>query len=186
MAMVQAKGFASIDVAMITIVTNETTPRELSLRTATKIDVEVQIETQAAVKLVIKGQLKAQKKPVNTVTGTKLKLKDNIFTPELAQIVQGGTVTTDVGGAITGYEPPAIDDTAVLPTFTTNVYSAIYDESGTVIKYEKVAYPNCSGNPIAFSSEDGVFRAPEYTIDSAPSTGDAPYVITYIAALPTV
>ena len=33
---------------------------------------------------------------------------------------------------------------------------------------------------------DLVFRAPEYTINSAPKTGEAPYKITYIKELPAV
>ena len=35
-------------------------------------------------------------------------------------------------------------------------------------------------------SEDGAFRAPEYTINSAPKTGEAPYVISYVESLPVL
>ena len=71
-------------------------------------------------------------------------------------------------------------------TFTLNAYSAIYDAAGLVTGYEKIAYPNCQGTPVALNSEDNVFRAPEYTINSAPKTGEAPYKITYVKTLPTV
>lgn len=47
-------------------------------------------------------------------------------------------------------------------------------------------YPNCQGQPVALSSEDGVFRAPEYTITSAPDKGQAPYEIAYVKELPDV
>ena len=63
-------------------------------------------------------------------------------------------------------------------------YSAQYDSSGAIVQYEKITYPNCIGVPVSFSSEDGAFRAPEYTINSAPKTGEAPYKIEYVATLP--
>ena len=64
-------------------------------------------------------------------------------------------------------------------------YSAEYDASGQIVKYEKITYPNCQGTPITINTEDGVFRLPEYTINSAPKTGQAPYTISYVASLPT-
>ena len=67
-----------------------------------------------------------------------------------------------------------------------NVYSAQYDASGQIVQYEKITYPNCQGVPVAFGSEDGVFRVPEYTINSAPKNGEAPYDINYVAELPTL
>ena len=55
-----------------------------------------------------------------------------------------------------------------------------------IVQYEKGTYPNCQGVPVAFSSEDGTFRAPEYTINSAPKSTEAPYDISYVDKLPTV
>ena len=65
-----------------------------------------------------------------------------------------------------------------------DIYSAVYDAAGLIDKYEKITYPNCQGLPISMSTEDGTFRVPEYTINSAPKTGEAPYTITYVDALP--
>ena len=53
------------------------------------------------------------------------------------------------------------------------------------MKYEKITYPNCQGTPITINTEDGVFRLPEYVINSAPKTGEAPYSISYVKALPS-
>ena len=61
-----------------------------------------------------------------------------------------------------------------------------YDAAGLITRYECIEYPNCSGNPIGLESEDNVFRAPEYTINSAPATGEAPYTITYVDELPSI
>ena len=87
---------------------------------------------------------------------------------------------------IVGYTPPVAGSADKGEVFKLNAYSAQYDASGQIVQYEKITYPNCQGVPVAFGSEDGVFRAPEYTINSAPKTGEAPYEINYVAALPVL
>lgn len=251
----------TIDCNLITI---QTADKEFGFDTANKLKVEVQSEEEKAVKLVVKGVLRAQKPAITTVTGNQLTLTDNVFNPDLALILQGGTikynsiytftssgttsagpycikltnnsyatftnphdlkagdtivyddsenifkvsisgVITEVEGAIAtsvsgslletvkttgtvvmGYTPPLSGTTDKGKTFTLNAYSAQYDGSGQIVRYEKISYPNCTGVPVAFSSEDGAFRAPEYTINSAPKTGEAPYYISYVKDLPTL
>lgn len=187
----------TIDAALVTI-TKPGTQDEIALDTASKIQVSVQSETQDAVKLIVKGRLIAQKRGRVTITGNTIVLTDNVFNPEMVKILQGGTIKywtteahaaegdTDTGNGVASYTPPvagAEDDTEA---FTLNAYSAIYNAAGLITGYEKIAYPNCKGTPIALNSEDNVFRAPEYTINSAPDIGQAPYVINYVSALPTV
>ena len=55
-----------------------------------------------------------------------------------------------------------------------------------IVNYEKCAYPNCTGVPVAFNVTDDEFRAPEYTINSSPDEDEAPYVISYVDDLPTL
>lgn len=184
----------TIDVVLITI-----TPRggtEIGLNTASKVGVNVQTETQDAVKLVVKGRLLAQKPEQITITGNTLVLTDNVFTPEIVKILQGGTIkywttaekTTegdeDKGFGVARYTPPVAGSSEKGEVFITKAYSAIYNAAGVITGYECISYPNCKGNPVALSSEDGVFRAPEYTINSAPDTGEAPYEITYPKEIP--
>ena len=128
----------------------------------------------------------------------ELTLHDNVFNPELVLILQGGsllyyadasktdttTEPTDFGYA--SYTPPVAGSDDKGKVFNLNVYSAIYNAAGIITGYEKTEYPNCQGRPVAFNSEDGAFRAPEYTIVSAPNTGQAPYTITTVKALPTL
>lgn len=184
----------TIDCELITIETVVTpasgndpaVTREFGFTTANKLGVEPQIETTDAVKLMIKGKLKAQKKESSTITGHQLTLTDNVFNPELVKILQGGTITYDNSGNLTGYTPPVVGSDDKGEVFTLNAYSAQYNAAGQIVNYEKIAYPNCTGVPVAFGAEDGVFRAPEYTINSAPDNGQAPYDITYVDALPTL
>lgn len=176
---------ATIDVCLVTI---ETKSGEFGFETSSKLTVEPQIETTEAIKLIIKGVLKAQKPPKRTLTGNNIVLTDNVFNPELVLALQGGKITYDTSQPkkIIGYEPPAIGSTESGEKFKLNAYSAQYDEGGNIVQYEKISYPECKGVPVAFGCEDGAFRAPEYTIESTPSKGVAPYTITYVSELPTL
>ena len=176
---------ATIDVSLVTI---ETDDGEFGFDTANSIAVEPQVEEQEAVKLVVKGILRAQKPKEVTLTGNEITLTDNVFNPELVLILQGGTIKYDGEDQtnILGYTPPVAGSHDKGKIFKLNAYSAQYDASGQIVQYEKITYPNCQGVPVAFGSEDGAFRAPEYTINSAPKTGEAPYEINYVPALPVL
>lgn len=176
---------ATIDCSLITI---ETAHGEFGFDTANQIEVEPQIEEQDAVKLVVKGILRAQKPKESTITGHELTLTDNVFNPELVLVIQGGTIIYDPENPdeIVGYDPPIAGTADKGEVFKLNAYTAQYDASGQIVKYERISYPNCQGVPVAFGSEDGAFRAPEYTINSAPKTGEPPYRLTYVKALPTL
>lgn len=181
----------TIDCALVTIsvpvvVDNETATMEFGFETADQIEVEPQTEEQEAVKLIIKGKLKAQKKKKVTVTGNQITLHDNVFNPDLVIAIQGGEATYDTFGNLTGYTPPASDSNEEMAEFELNAYSAQYNAAGQIVNYEKITYPHCTGNPIAFNSQDNTFRVSEYVIDSAPNSGEAPYVITYVSELPTL
>lgn len=187
----------TIDVVLVTIVKDGSVD-EIALDTASKIQVNVQSETQDAVKLIVKGRLIAQKREKVTITGNTIVLTDNVFNPEMVKILQGGTIkywaneqqttegNTDAGYGVSSYTPPLAGSTEEADAFTLNAYSAIYNAAGLITGYERIQYPNCKGTPIALNSEDNVFRAPEYTINSAPDTGEAPYIINYVKQLPAV
>lgn len=184
----------TIDVALIAIKkkTDEDTTVYI-LNTSNKLGVNVQTETADAVKLVVKGRLIAQKPEQVTITGHTLVLTDNVFIPEVVKLLQGGTIkywgeaahTTkvdqDAGYGVASYAPPVAGSDEKGEICVLMAYSAIYNAAGIITGYERITYPNCTGTPIALNSEDGVFRASEYTIYSAPDTGEAPYEIDYIS-----
>lgn len=189
MALKYGTEIPTIDVVLVTLKqTIDTVTTEIAIKTSNKIQVAPQIQTTEAVKLVIKNVLKAQKPEQSVVTGNTITLTDNVFTPELVKMLQGGTIKFDAVETtkIIGYTPPVSGSAVDIPVIELCAYSAQYNSAGTIVQYEKITYPNCKGVPIAFGSEDGVFRAAEYTINSAPNDGQAPYDIDYIAALPTV
>jgi hypothetical protein len=188
MAETTYKSRAEIPTIDVNLVTIEINNDEFGFDTANSISVEPQVEEEDAVRLVVKGILRAQKPGTSTLTGNKITLTDNVFNPELVVALQGGTISYDTTNEkkVVGYKPPAAGSAAYTESFKLNAYSAQYNAAGQIVNYEKISYPNCTGTPVAFSSEDGSFRAPEYTINSAPDTGQSPYEITYVDKLPVL
>lgn len=178
---------ATIDVVCVSV-KPAGTEDELILNTANQIQVTTATETQDKVPLIVKGVLIAQKPQVTTVTGNTLVITDNVFNPELVKILQGGTIkySESEPTKVVGYTPPVVGSSDKGTVFDLMAYSAIYDAAGLIKGYERITYPNCQGVPVAFNSQDGVFRAPSYTINSAPNNGQAPYDIDIVDALPTV
>ena len=174
----------TIDVSLVTI---ETDAGEFGFDTSSQIAVEPQMNEQDAVQLIIKGKLKAQKPAKSTLTGNQITLTDNVFNPELVQILQGGSVQYDnTTHAFKSYTPPTQGSADAGKSFTLNAYSAQYNAAGQIVNYEKISYPNCTGVPVAFGSTDDEFRAPEYTINSAPDEGEPPYKIEMVDSLPVL
>lgn len=184
----------TIDVNLCTVETRDGI--EFGFDTANQVEVEVQVEETDAVKLVVKGRLRSQKPKEATITGHELTLHDNVFNPQLVKVLQGGIILywqdeehTEMGEdetsfGVAKYTPPVAGSAEKGEIFTFNAYSAIYTAAGVIKGYEKTMYPNCQGSPVAFNTEDGVFRAPEYTINSAPDEGEAPYEMTWVDTLP--
>lgn len=188
MGVVKGTEIPTIDVALVTIQTYEVGADELVFDTANQIQVEVQTETTDRIPLIVKGRLIAQKPQETTVTGNNITLTDNVFNPELVKILQGGTIKYDSVDTtkVIGYTPPVTGSKDKGKLFKLRAYSAIYNSAGIITGYERITYPNCQGNPVAFGAEDGTFRAPEYTISSAPANNEAPYDIDIVADLPQV
>ena len=174
-----AEGIPTIDVAMVVLRTGTV---EIALDTSNSVAVEPQIEEADPVQLIIKGKLIAQKPATSTITGHQITLTDNVFTPEIAKILQGGTILGE--GLTLTYQPPVSGSDEKGEVFELDCYSAEYDSSGQIVKYEKITYPNCQGTPFAINTEDDTFRVTEYTINSAPKKGEAPYKISYVEELP--
>lgn len=179
----KAKWSATIDVSLVVIRTGDSsTGTETAIDTANQIQVEPQINEEDAVQVIKDGKVLAQKLGKSTLTGNQITLTDNVFSPEVAKILQGGQLSGE--GETLTYQPPAAGSGETGEVFELDVYSAEYNAAGQIVKYEKITYPNCQGTPIGLGTEDGVFRVPEYTINSAPDTGEPPYKLSYVTELP--
>lgn len=185
--MSEAKEKYLTDVCMVTLTTKETEPRVLSWKTASKVAAKIKIEETKGVKLIVKQILKAQKKDSKIITGCELSFEDNVFLPEVVQVLQGGTVTfDDTSGKFKKYAAPVVGDTTELTKFDIDVYTANYGAGGAITGYTKINFPNCTGQPIDIEAQDDKFFAPKYTIASAPDTGESPYTMEDVENLPSV
>lgn len=187
MGVVKGTEIATIDVVLVSIQTYDDEADEIILDTSNKIDVTIATETEDKIPLIVKGRLIAQKPPQTTVTGNTIVLTDNVFNAPVVKIFQGGTIKYAADGTtFAGYVPPVVGSDDKGELFKLKAYSAIYNAAGVLTGYERITYPNCQGQMIAFSSEDGVFRASDYTINSAPAEGEAPYELDIVTELPKV
>lgn len=177
---------ALIDVEMVELVANNVEQDTYRWKTASNLDAELQISEGEAVELICNGQLIAQKRAKDVVTGSTLTVSDNVFAPEIVKFIQGGEFEVDEHGNFVSYTAPVAGEEVKLDKFDFNIYTAQRDVAGDIVSYIKVGFPNCSGKPVNIKLENGAFFAPEYTIISAPSTGDAPYTITAVEELPTL
>lgn len=177
---------ATIDVALVSIQTYEEDAEEIILNTSNRIQVTPSTETTDKVTLIVKGRLIAQKPEKVTVTGNTIVLTDNVFNPEVVKVLQGGTIKYDTieQTKVIGYKPPVVGSDEEGKLFKLKAYSAIYNAAGIITGYECITYPNCKGTPIGFGAEDGTFRASDYTINSAPNNGEAPYDMDIVNELP--
>lgn len=181
---------ATIDCTMIVLRPQDTQTYEtVGTDSDTQIQVEANVETSEAVRLVIKDVLKAQKKARTTLTGHTITITEGMTVLDFLPLLTGATLIKDqTTGEITGYNPPASGERVELPVFDMDVYSAVYS-GAELVGYEKITYPNCTGDQIAPpGSQDGTFRSNDITIVSAPGNGVPPYSVAYIEPedLPTL
>lgn len=186
MAMVKGTEYATIDVVLVTVKPYDEEANEIGFETANQVQIAPAIETTEKTPLIVKGKLIAQKPQKSTITGNTITLTDNVFNADLVKLLQGGKIKYDTIDTtkVIGYTPPASDSGEEGELFKLVTYSAIYNAAGVIEGYERIEYPNCKGQPVAFGAQDGTFRAPEYTINSAPDNGQPPYDLDIVTELP--
>lgn len=175
---------ALIGVALV-VLTDEDN-RKYSFTTATEVTFQTRIKEGEKIPLVIKNVLKAQKNYKDVILGIDIKFKDNMFLPEVVELLQGGVAQMKAEGQFERYAPPAAGVEYESKRFTVDVYSEHIDTSSQILGYAKFSFPNGQGKPIEMASKDGEFFAPEYTVITAPLKGQPPYTIEYVDTLPVI
>lgn len=178
---------ATIDCSMIILEPYDSSGSIKAVGTdvSTQIEVEAQTEKTDAVKLMVKGVLKAQKPEKVTITGHTITLTNSLTIMEFLPMLQGGEIIKDPQGKITGYKPPVAGTKYDPAKFKLHAYSAVM-EGSDIVGYEHITYPKCIGQPVTFGAQDDTFRVDSYTINSAPGAGERPYELEYVDSLPTL
>ena len=173
------------DVVLVQLVTKESSPRTLSFQTSDEIKTEEVVKEGEAKELIIKNQLIAKKETPDLMLGYDLTFKDNVMSPEVMQVVQGGTIEYDSETrAFKKYEPPAIGTKPNLTAFDVIVYSEIVGDDGATGEYAKFTFPNCKGGNVPVNLKDGEYYSNEYKVKSRPAIGQKPYILEIVNILP--
>ena len=175
------------DVAMCEVITKETNPVVYRFKTSDEVETEEVISEGEEQTLKIKGVVYANKPAEDVTLGYDITLKDNMFCPEVLEVIQGGTITFDTVDTtkFKSYSAPPVGVSKSKKRFDLIVYSEIVTNDGPTGDYAKITFPNGKGNSVPLSIKDGEYFASEYTIKSRPAKGESPYTIEIVDALPT-
>lgn len=170
------------DVSLVRVVTETDI---FSFKTSDEISTEEVVSEGEEQTLKLKGEIYANREAKDTVLGYDLTCKDNVMCPELLKVIQGGTIEYDTDGkTFKKYTAPPVGQNASKTTFDVEVYSAEVGTDGDTGNFSKVTFPSCKGKSVPLSFKDGEYYSNEYTIQSRPEKGTAPYTIEKVTALP--
>jgi hypothetical protein len=177
------EGKPIVNIKKAEIITEETTPQTFTWDTASECEQSPDISEGEENVLRVKNTIYATDRTEDIVYGTTLTFSDNLFHPEVIEVIDGGTLVKDVEENIIGYDPPIIGTPVNRKKFTLNIYTEEKDADGEVVGYVKFSYPHCKGKPFKASVKDGEFFAPEYSCVSRPKKGEKPYSISFLTEL---
>lgn len=188
MSLLQGMPIANIKRADIT--TEEETPVSYSFDTASMAEVEPELSEGEEEILRVKNTILATNKTEDIVIGYGITMTDNVFTPELFALIDGGTVEYQTPGDDTTpfakYDAPVAGQAVSRTKFTIDIYSEVKDQSGETTGYLKFTFKHCKGKPVKYSINDGQFQVPEMAFQSRPANGESPASYEYLETLPAV
>lgn len=185
MANKKIEQLAFVDVLAVELTQHNLARDTYRFKTSSSVDAELNITEGESNQLIVNNVLIAQKKAQDVITGATIKMKDNVFSPQVIKLLQGGTFSVDHEGNFTGYEAPKCGEEYTPETFDFAMYTAQRDASGAIKQYAKITFPNAVGKPVAIGFEENTFFAPEYEMVSTPANSQSPYTITTMAELPS-
>lgn len=177
-------GFAVANIAAVEVVTEETTPKEYLLKTASEASLKAAISSGEEKELRKRNTIIAVNKKLDIVKGYDVTLKDLLINPKIHALLQGG-VATDAENAFSTYTDPVTGSPVTRTPFTLNIYCENVGTDGETSGYLKFSLTKCKGKPCDFDLKDDEFYSPSYTIESRPASGTTPLTISKVTELPT-
>lgn len=177
------KGVSITDIEAVVIKTAQNT---YMMKTGTEASMKARVDEGQKKVLRKRNTLLAQNNTAALIMGYDIELTDLLAHYELVALLEGGSVTKDAEGNVTGYTGPVAGEEVTLTPFTLEVYCANRGTNNRVLDYQKFTYQNCTGkSPVEWTVKDGEFASPKYVIESCPEPGEAPMSMATVEALPT-
>lgn len=141
------------------------------------------VDTAAELKIksvVSKGSekiLRTDEKIIATATepdlnyGYSIEMKDNTFSIEILQLIEGGNITYDESDKtkIVSYDAPMLNDGALSKPFVAEIY--VEDRKGSsVVGYVALIFNYCTGSTPDFEFKSGEFYAPVFNLNARENT----------------
>lgn len=155
----------------------------INVKTAEEADIDPDISNGEKKVKRDDDQILAIAETPDLLIGYKLKLKDNLFTPEVASIIEGAKIVKQ-GDTVVGYDAPMMKDGATMKPFKLDMYVANYE--GTSIKnYAKITFNYCTGKASKMSFKKD-FYSPEFEVYAKENTkaGLSVKQVRYVDQLP--
>lgn len=187
MALAEITGGISLsNILAVVLKTNEQSPREYLLETASECTLKASVSSGSENELRKRNAILAVNKKLDIVKGYDVTLKDLLLNPKVHALIQGG-VTTEASGAFSSYTDPVVGTPVTRVPFSLDIYCGnIGTEGESAAAYTKFSLPNCKGKPVDFELKDDDFYSPSYTIESRPARGETPLTVSSCDNLPAV
>ncbi|UZQ49112.1 hypothetical protein [Clostridium kluyveri] len=182
--MAKAKSYPLVNIERVELVTEGTTPTTVSFDTATEASYSPVLSEGDETILRTKNTIHAINRTEDIQYGSDIEFTDAKFVPDVLALVDGGTITKEENGEITGYSSPPTGAVVNRTPFTLNIYTAEKDIDGNIVKYFKFTFPHSKGSPAEFDFQDGEFLSPTYTIHSRAAAGESPVQVSVVTELP--
>ena len=179
-------GLALSNILAVQITTEEETPKDYLIKTASEAGLKPSISSGEEKELRKRDTILAVNRKSDIVKGYDVTLKDLLISFKVHALLQGG-VTTDATGAFSSYTDPVVGSPVVHTKFTLNIFCGNIGTDGEADDtFTKFSLTGCEGTPCEFGLKDDEFFSPSYTIKSRPAKGTTPLTISKAAALPIV
>ncbi|PJI07043.1 MULTISPECIES: hypothetical protein [Clostridium] len=157
---------------------NEVTGEKFYFDTASSADAKPDLSKGKEDILRVRNRIVAMNRTEDICIGYTIKLKDNVFSPKLMSLIDGGTLVDSV------YEGPEMGKVVEKVPFTLNLYSEEKDYDSSTIQYACFSFKHNKGKPVDFKLQDGKFYVPQFESTSRPKRGENPVYISFLSSLP--
>lgn len=162
----------------------EGTPTTVTFDTFSEANIEPKISEGEEKILRMRDKILGVARTEDILYGLNIQLTDNAFSPELIEVVDGGTLQYDAVETtkVIGYVPPKSTDVANRKEFSLTLYCE-EKEGETVKQYVKYTFPKCKGRPIGISLKEEEFAVQQFNVIAYETETEPCYKWDYVTSL---